>query len=341
MKKNKTYIIAEVGTNHNGSLQTALKYVDKLAISGVDAIKFQIGDFNEVYSNKLFAPVYQKKLLKKSNYTDVVKARLLSYEDHKKIFERCKKKNLDYLCSAFDLKSLKFITKNMRLKYYKIPSSEIYSIDILKFISKKKKKIILSTGMSNMKDISACIKELNKNFKKDSTILHCVSDYPVSLNKINMNFMPNLKKIFKYDIGYSDHSNLILPCVVAVAMGAKIIEKHVTFDTKSHGADHKASISVKDFTEMVRQIREIEKILGSDKKVMTAGEISNLRSARKSIVINKNLNRGHILGYKDLSFKKPGIGINPMHYKKILNKKLNKKINKDSILRINDIYLKK
>ena len=124
-------------------------------------------------------------------------------------------------------------------------------------------------------------------------------------------------------------------------MGAKIIEKHVTFDTKSHGADHKASISVKDFYRNGTTDKRIENILGSDKKVMTAGEISNLRSARKSIVINKNLNQGHILGYKDLSFKKPGIGINPMHYKKILNKKLNKKINKDSILRINDIYLKK
>ena len=338
MKKNKTYIIAEVGTNHNGSLQTALKYVDRLANCGVNAIKYQIADFNEVYSNQLFAPDYQKKLLKKNNFAAIVKARLLSYEDHKKIFKRCQKKKIDYLCSAFDLKSLKFITKNMKLKYFKIPSSEIYSIDMLKFISKQNKKIILSTGMSNIKDIRASINILNKNFKKDITILHCVSDYPVNLDKINMNFMPNLKKIFKYNIGYSDHSNLILPCIVAVAMGAKIIEKHVTFDTKSHGADHKASISVKDFKEMVRQIREIEKILGSDKKVMTSGERSNLKSARKSIFINKNLNRGHILSYKDLSFKKPGTGINPMLYKKILNKKLNKKINKDSILKIKEIY---
>ena len=124
----------------NGSLQTALKYVDKLAMSGVDAIKFQIGDFNEVYSNKLFAPVYQKKLLKKSNYTDVVKARPFLMKIIKKYLKDVRKKNLDYLCSAFDLKSLKFITKNMRLKYFKIPSSEIYSIDMLKFISKKKRK---------------------------------------------------------------------------------------------------------------------------------------------------------------------------------------------------------
>ena len=341
MKKSKTYIIAEVGTNHNGSLKTALKYVDELSTTGVDAIKFQIGDFNEVYSNKLFAPNYQKNLLRKNNnYTNVVKARLLSYSDHKKIFKRCQKKNVDYLCSAFDLQSLKYITKNMDLKFYKIPSSEIYSIDLLKFMSKKNKKIILSTGMSNIKDIGSCIKILNENFKKNITVLHCVSDYPVNLNKINMNFMPTLKKIFKYDIGYSDHSNQILPCIVAVAMGAKIIEKHVTFDTKSHGADHKASISVKDFKEMVKQIRETEKILGLDVKSMTSNEKSNLKSARKCIFINNDINKYHILKYTDLSFKKPGIGINPIEYKKILNKRVNKKITKNSILRTIDIYIK-
>jgi len=117
LKKNKTYIIAEVGTNHNGSLKTALKYVDKLATTGVDAVKFQIADFKEVYSDKLFAPDYQKKLLVKSNFEKIVKARLLSYEDHKKIYKRCLKKNVDYLCSAFDLRSLKFISKNMKLRY--------------------------------------------------------------------------------------------------------------------------------------------------------------------------------------------------------------------------------
>lgn len=337
MKKNKTYIIAEVGTNHNGSLKTALKYVDKLATTGVDAVKFQIADFKEVYSDKLFAPDYQKKLLVKSNFEKIVKARLLSYEDHKKIYKRCLKKNVDYLCSAFDLRSLKFISKNMKLRYYKIPSSEIYSIDLLKYISKKKKKIILSTGMSNISDIRETIKVLNQNFKKDISILHCVSDYPVDINKIHMDFMPKIKKVFNFHFGYSDHSNLILPCIVAVSMGAKIIEKHVTFNTNSPGADHKASISVKDFSEMVRQIRQIEKIKGANKKTMTMGEKSNLKSARKSIFINKNLKKGHILKYSDFNFKKPGTGINPMIYKRIINKKTKIKIQKDSILKLADI----
>ncbi len=337
MKKNKTYIIAEVGTNHNGSLKKALKYIDKLAAIGVDAIKFQIADFSEVYSHKLFAPDYQKKLLVKSNFEQIVKSRLLSYEDHKKIYKKCLKKNVDYLCSAFDLKSLNFISKNMRLEYYKIPSSEIYSIDLLKYISKKKKKIILSTGMSNLSDIKEAIKVLNQNFKKNITILHCVSDYPVDINKIHMNFMPKIKKVFNYRFGYSDHSNLILPCIVAVAMGAKVIEKHVTFNTNSPGADHKASISIKDFSEMVRQIRQIEKIKGTSKKTMTLGEKSNLKSARKSIFISKSLKKGHILKYLDFDFKKPGTGINPMNYKQIINKKVKRKISKNSILKISDI----
>lgn len=339
MKKNKIYIIAEVGTNHNGSLKNALRYVDELSSIGVDAIKFQIADFGEVYSKKLFAPVYQKKLTKNTNFEKVVKARLLNYEEHLKIYKRCINKNIDYLCSAFDLKSLKFISRNMRLKYYKIPSSEIHSIDILKYLSKKSKKIILSTGMSSVKDINNTLNILNKNFKKKITLLHCISDYPADITKINMNFMPQLNLYFNYDFGYSDHSNLILPCLVAASMGAKIIEKHVTFNVNSPGADHKASISISDFSKMVKEIRKIEKILGTKKKTITSGEKSNLRSARKSIFVKKDLMKGHILKYSDLNFKKPGTGINPMEFYKVINKKLKKKLNKDSILKIKDIYL--
>lgn len=339
MKKNKIYIIAEVGTNHNGSLKTALRYVDKLALIGVDAVKFQIADFTEVYSDKLFAPNYQKKLTKNKNYEKVVKARLLSYEEHKIIYKKCVKKNIDYLCSAFDLKSLKFLDNNMKLKYYKIPSSEIYSIDMLKYLSKKRKKIILSTGMSKVENIRDAIKVLNQNFKKDITILHCVSDYPTDIEKINMDFMIKLKKLFNYNFGYSDHSNLILPCLVASSMGSKIIEKHVTFNTNNPGADHKASISINNFSKMVIEIRKIEKIKGSSIKTMNISEKSNLRSARKSIFINKDVNKGHTLRYLDLNFKKPGTGMNPMEYKKIINKKIKKGLKKNSILKKTDINL--
>ena len=339
MKKNNIYIIAEVGTNHNGFLKNALKYIDNLSSIGVDAVKFQIADFNEVYSEKLFAPNYQKKLTKKINYEKVVKRRLLTYREHLQLYERCKIKKVDYICSAFDLKSLKFLTKNMNPKYYKIPSSEIFSVDLLQYLSRKKKKIILSTGMSSIKDISAALKVLNKNFKKKITLLHCVSDYPVNIKNINMNFMPQLYSNFKCDYGYSDHSNSILPCLVAASMGAKIIEKHVTLNRNSYGADHKASISIKNFAQMVSEIRKIEKILGSKKKIITFEEKSNKKSTRKSIFIKTNLLKGHILKYSDLIFKKPGIGINPMEFKKVINKKLKKNLNKDSILRISDIYV--
>ena len=151
--------------------------------------------------------------------------------------------------------------------------------------------------------------------------------------------MPQLNLYFNYDFGYSDHSNLILPCLVAASMGAKIIEKHVTFNVNSPGADHKASISISDFSKMVKEIRKIEKILGTKKKTITSGEKSNLRSARKSIFVKKDLMKGHILKYSDLNFKKPGTGINPMEFYKVINKKLKKKLNKDSILKIKDIYL--
>ena len=224
---NKTYIIAEIGPNHNGSFFLAQKIIKKLKNSGVNAIKFQLANPDLVYSDDAFLAKYQKHSGVSSIKEMSIKNQLTK-EQHLKLSILCKKYKIDYLCSAFDLDSLNFLIKRVKVPIIKIPSGEITSIDILEKISKIKKKIILSTGMSKIDDIKAALKILNRNFKKEITLLHCVSSYPASNNNLNLNLIKKIEKIFNLPVGYSDHSLGPRACLAAVASGAKVIEKHVT-----------------------------------------------------------------------------------------------------------------
>ena len=332
MKNNSIYIIAEVGPNHQGSLKLALKYIKELSKIGVDAVKFQIGIAQEHYSLDAFKPKYQlKSRSRKTSIIEEARKRLLRHEDHLKLYQECKKNNVDYICSAFDLKSLKYIYKNTKFPFIKIPSGEIQNVDTLRYISKKKNKVLLSTGMSNIKEIKKTMKLLKKN---DVTLLHCVSAYPTKIEEINLNFMKKLREIFKCPVGLSDHSPGFLAPVIATSLGAKVIEKHVTFNKKSKGPDHQSSLSIKEFKQMIKLVRETELILGQEKKILSKDEKLNLKAVRKSCVSNRNIKKGDVIKKSDISFKRPGTGISPFLISKIANKKAKKFIHKDKILKI-------
>ncbi len=337
MEKNKNknvYIIAEVGPNHQGSLSIALKYIKKLSNIGVNAVKFQIGIAEEHYSKDSFKPVYQKKNTnKKLTIIDEARRRLLKQSDHIKLFKECKKRGVDYICSAFDLPSIKFLYKNTKFPYFKIPSGEIQSVDTLNFISKKKRPVILSTGMAKVKEIGRAIRVLNK---KNITLLHCVSDYPTKIEDVNLKYMVKLKKIFKLPVGLSDHTSGILAPVIATSLGAKIIEKHVTLNKKLKGPDHKTSLTISDFKKMVTLIRETEKILGGTRKILSQGEISNSRAVRKSCVSKINIEKGQKILEKHIVFKRPGYGLSPFKVSMLLNKKAKKFIEKNRVLKLED-----
>ncbi len=262
----KTYIIAEIGPNHNGSFQMAKKMISLLKGSGVDAIKFQLANPEKVYSKNSFKADYQIKNTNKGSIKDMSRRYQLSKEDHLKLANLCRKNKIDYLCSAFDKESLEFLVKKIKVKYIKVPSGEITSLDILNYISKLKKKIILSTGMASIGEIKNAIKKLNKKHKQEIVILHCVSSYPTDKKDLNLNIIKEFQKIFKIDIGFSDHSLGNEASLAAVALGAKIIEKHVTISKKMIGPDHSSSSSIKEFYSLVKQIRELEKMLGTSKK---------------------------------------------------------------------------
>lgn len=333
----KTYIIAEVGPNHNGSLSRAKKMVNKLSKIGVDAVKFQLNIPEELHSSDSFKVIYQKENDSSKSPFAMSKKYQLSFEEHKKLYECCINNGVDYLCSAFDLESLEFIDKNFNLPYFKIPSGEIFSLDIIDYISRRHKPIILSTGMATYSEIEIAINLLNRNFKKNITILHCVTDYPAPIDNINLNVMLELKRRFNCKVGFSDHTRGNECAIAAVSHGANIIEKHVTIDRSLPGPDHKASATIDQFSELVNNIRNINKAMGTSKKIFSDSEIENRRSVRKSIIAKKDIKKGSVISENDICFKRPGTGFLPIEIDFVIGKKSKVNIKKNKVIMKGDL----
>ena len=330
--KNRTLIIAEIGPNHNGSLIKAIEMVKELASFDVDVVKFQLGNPRFVYSDDAFKADYQKKNDFKKTIFEMSKSVQLSKSSHIKLSKLCKSLGIEYACSAFDLKSLMFLDKTINVPFFKIPSGEIHSLDMIDYVSKKKKPILFSTGMSTFSEIKKTFQRLTRYGNNDVTILHCVSSYPAKDNYLNLNIIDELSKKFKTKIGYSDHSIGDAACIAAVAKGASVIEKHVTLSRSLAGPDHKASITLKGFKNLVKKIRKLEIILGSGTKRFSSDEINIKKVARKSLVTNKVIKKGSRLKISDIVFKRPGTGISPLDIKKVLGKKLLKDKDKNKVL---------
>ena len=332
--KNKTLIIAEIGPNHNGSLKTALIMIKEIAKAGADVIKFQLANPEEVYSLDAFKAEYQKKNDPSKSIIEMSKKNQLKKEDHIKLKKACNKHDVIYACSAFDLKSLKYLDKKIGVPFFKIPSGEMLSLDILRYISQRKKKILLSTGMATFQEISYALNILKKN---SIVLMHCISSYPAKKKDLNLNIIDKLKKKFKKTVGYSDHSLGSNACLAAVAKGVSVIEKHVTISKKEKGPDHKSSMEIVEFKSFVKQIRDLETILGNEEKVFTKSEMNVKSVARKSIVTAKKIFKGQKFKEKDFQFKRPGNGISPVKLKKIIGKFSLKNIEKNKVLKITDI----
>ncbi len=334
----RTKIIAEIGPNHNGNLDIAKTIILKLKNQGIDFIKFQLANPNDVYSKDSFLAKYQKKNIKEKTIKEMSKKIQLTKNNHKNLFEYCTKNNLRYSCSAFDIKSLKFIYENCNLPFFKIPSGEILSIDLLDFMKSKNLPILLSTGASDIKEIEYTLNYLQSSGKKDITIMHCISSYPAKLHEINMNFMTYLKEKFKTKIGYSDHSLGKQASLIAVSMGAEYIEKHVTLDRTMSGPDHKASMETDEFIKLAKEIRLTNKIKGNSKKKLSSETINVKKVATKSCVTKKDLKKNTLLKKSDVCFKRPGTGIPPNQLEKYIGKKLNKDILRDRVIKTKDFF---
>ena len=236
------------------------------------------------------------------------------------------------MCTPFDIQSLNFLLTKINLKKIKIASGEVFSLDILEELSKKKLEIIISTGMCNEKDIIKIIQILNKNFKQKICLMHCVSCYPAQIQDMNLNYINVLKKYSNY-LGLSDHTIDNTSSLLSLSLGVTVIEKHVTLNKKLKGPDHQFSLNIKEFKNFLKNIENAEIALGIDKKIFNNRQKEIIRVSRKSIVSKKKLEIGEKITRKNICFKRPGTGINPINLKEILNKKVLHKIGKDRVIK--------
>ena len=331
MFKKKTFIIAEAGVNHNGSLKIAKKLVNAAKKSGADYIKFQTFNPKSMTTPQSNIAPYQKKIkLGETKQLRMLQKLSLSKDDFSKLYLYCKKKKIKFLSSPFDLESIKFLKDKIKMDYYKIPSGEITNYPYLKYLGKLNKKILLSTGMAELSEINFAVKTLVKNGTKRNniTILHCISDYPTQIENVNLNFFYTLKKISK-NVGFSDHTLGTQSAVLAVALKVNIIEKHFTLNKKMKGPDHSMSLNVNEFKNFVKCIKDTELILGKDKKILTKGEKILKKFARKSLIAKTNIKKNEKFSELNLTTKRPGDGKSPILWDSILGKKAKKNYKKD------------
>jgi N,N'-diacetyllegionaminate synthase len=330
----KTYIIAEAGVNHNGSIKKALKLIDIAKKSGADAIKFQTFKAENLATNYAPKAEYQKyKFLKEETQFQMLKKLEFTEAMHKLCFKKCKKKKINFISSAFDIESLDYL-KKFKLRFFKVPSGEITNIPYLEYIGKLKKKIILSTGMSNIYEIKRAIKTLTTNGtkKNDIILMQCTTSYPAPYNELNLNTIATLRKKFKLNVGFSDHSLGAQASIAAVALGAKIIEKHITLSKKLKGPDHRASLDPKEFKLMVKSIRIVEKSLGEKIKRITKSEKKNIHIVRKSIIALTNIKKNEKFSEFNITCKRPGTGISPVFFDKLIGKRAVKNFFKNDLI---------
>jgi len=330
------FIIAEAGVNHNGSLNLAKKLIDIACSAGANAIKFQTFKAQNLATKNSQKAFYQKEnTSKEETQFDMLKKLELSEKDHEELVAYCIRKKIIFLSSPFDLESINFLN-GLGLKIFKIPSGEITNLPYLKRIGKLNKKVILSTGMSNIEEIRFAIEVISSEGQDRNriTLLHCNSEYPTPFEDVNLKAMLELKKTFNLNIGYSDHTLGIEVPIAAVSMGARVIEKHFTLSREMPGPDHLASLTPNELKLMVMSIRNIERTLsGKGKKIPSKSEAKNIKVARKSIFISKRIEKGDILREEHLITLRPGDGISPMQWENIIGKRTNKTLESGDKLR--------
>lgn len=308
------FIIAEAGVNHNGSVALAKKLIDVAVNSGADAVKFQTFKADKLVSKNAEKAEYQKETTDKheSQY-DMIKKLELDMQTHIKLMAYCEKKNILFLSTPFDLDSIDLL-HDLGLNLFKIPSGEITNLPYLRKIGALNKKVILSTGMSDIGEIEDALDVLiDSGTKKENiTVLHANTQYPTPMEDVNLKAMVTIGQTFDVKYGYSDHTLGIEIDIAAVAMGAVVIEKHFTLDKTMEGPDHKASLEPDELKAMVAAIRNIEKAFGNGIKKPTASEAKNMSVARKSIVAACAISVGDLLNENNLAIKRPGSGLNPM-----------------------------
>jgi N,N'-diacetyllegionaminate synthase len=329
-----TLIIAEAGVNHNGDIKLARKLIEVAQQSQVDIVKFQSFKAANLVTRDAEKAEYQKRLSPGTkNQIEMLQRLELSEQQHKELKEFAIEKNLEFLSTGFDIESMEMLI-NLGIERIKIPSGEITNLPYLRFIGSQGKDIILSTGMSTMKEIEEALFVLVKSGAKleNITVLHCTTNYPAQMHEVNLNAMLAVGKNFGVKFGYSDHTVGIEISIAAVALGATVIEKHFTLDRNLPGPDHKASLEPQELDLLVKGIRNIEVAMGDGVKRPTESEMANGIVARKSLVANRDIQKGELFSAENLVAKRPGSGLSPMEWDSLIGTKAAKDFFEDDLI---------
>ena len=328
---NPTYIIAEIGANHNRDIKIAKKLIDLAAEAKVDAVKFQTYKAETLYSKK--APKFSKDKIKPY---DLIKSVELPYAWHKELFNYTKKKKLHFLSSPFDFEAVDLLDK-LGVPAYKIASFEITDLELLKYTANKKKPIILSTGMADFEEITDALKAIKSQGNENVILLHCNSLYPTPAKIVNLNAIESIQKKFKIPVGFSDHTLGIHIPIAAICKGASIIEKHYTLDRKMKGPDHSFAVEPVELKQMVQNIRDVESAEGTGEKKPSKKEFEMYEKGRRSIIAATKISKGTKIIKDMLIIKRPGYGIKPKYLDKVVGKTAKKDIAEDQWLTWEDV----
>ena len=355
---NHTYIIAEAGVNHNGSIEMAKELIDVAADAGADAVKFQTFKAEKIISKYAPKADYQKKTSAETeSQLEMVKKLELDEEAHHILIEHCRLKKIEFLSTPFDFDSIDLLAHTLNLPRLKLPSGEITNGPYLLHVAQTGKPVILSTGMSTLGEVETalgvlafgylangdkhslqkfqdayCSEAGRKILAEKVTILHCTTEYPAPFEDVNLRVMETMRTAFGLPVGFSDHTPGIAIPIAAVALGAVVIEKHFTLDRNLPGPDHKASLVPDELKAMVAAIRQVEAALGNEQKIPATSEWKNREIARKSIVAAAPIKRGDLFTTDNIAIKRPGNGLSPMSYWVLLGRQARENYDVDEMI---------
>lgn len=328
------YIIAEAGVNHNGSFELAMKLIDAAKDAGADCVKFQTFVTEEEISRLAVKAEYQKETTDADeNQFDMVKRLELPFEQFRQLKDYCDQKDIRFLSTPFDLKSIQFLD-TLDMPFWKIPSGEVTNLPYLLAIAKTKKPVVMSTGMCELEEIQAAVDVLKANGTPKITLLHCNTEYPTPFEDVNLRAMETMRERFGLDVGYSDHTTGIEVPIAAAALGAVVVEKHFTLDRNLEGPDHKASLEPDELAAMVAAVRHIEKSLGDGRKTVSPSEAKNRDIVRKSIVARRAIARGEVFTVENLTVKRPSGGVSPMRWFEVLGRVAPRDFEADEVIEL-------
>jgi len=326
------FIIAEAGVNHNGDVRLAKKLIDAAQKAGADAVKFQTFKAETVVSATAEKAGYQKETTgADESQLDMLKRLELTESQFTELARYARQKGIMFLSTGSDPGSVDFLDE-LNMPAFKVASGEITNLPLLTHIARKRKPVILGTGMSTLEEIECALQAMRKEGAKDIILLHCVSAYPAKIEDTNLRAMETLRKAFHVPVGLSDHTTGITVPIAAAALGACVIEKHFTLDKTLPGPDHRASLDPGELAEMVRSIRLVEKALGNGVKKPTPTEEENKKVMRRSLTARVAIPRGTVITADMIDIKRPGTGISPAELEKVIGRKASKSISQEEVL---------